>query len=60
MHCVNPFECSVFSVVGITVEHVSNVCRWSVTRVHILTFLLEYFANAIVPMHFERDTRKLR
>ena len=59
MHCVNPVEYSVSSVVGVTVKHVSNLCRRSVARVHILTLLLEYFANAIVPMHFERDTWKL-
>ena len=48
------------SVVGVTVEHVSNLVRWSITRVHILTLWLEYFTNAMVPRHFERDTWKMR
>ena len=60
MHHVNTVEYSVFSVVGVTAEHVSNLCRRSVTRVRIFTLWLEYFANAIVPMHFEWDNWKLR
>ena len=60
MHHVNPVECSVFSVVPDTVEHVSNLCHWFVTRVHILTLWVEYFANATVQMHSERDTWRLR
>ena len=59
MHYVNPVECSEFSVGGVTVEHVSNLCRRSVTRVHILTLWLDYFADATVTMDFERDTWKL-
>ena len=35
MHDVNPVECSVFFVVQVTVEHISNLCR-SVTRVHFV------------------------
>ena len=50
----------LFSVVRVTVEHVSNLCRWSVTKVHILTLWVEYFANAKVHMHSERDTWRLR
>ena len=57
---VNPVECSVFSVVGVTVEHVSNLCRRSVTRVHILTLWVEYLANSTVQMYSERDTWRLR
>ena len=61
MHYVDTIECfSVFSVVGVAAEHVSNSCCRSVTGVHILTLSLEYFANAIVPMRFLRDTWKLR
>ena len=60
MHHVNHVECSVFSVIRVTVEHVSNLCRWSVTRVHILTLWVEYFANATMQMHSERDTWRLR
>ena len=55
MHCANPVECIAFSVGGITVEHVFNLCHRSFTRAHILTLWLEYFANATVPMHFGRD-----
>ena len=60
MHYVNPVECSVFSVVRVTMEHVSNLCHWSVTRVLILTLWVEYFANTTVKMHSERDTWRLR
>ena len=60
MRYVNPVECSAFSVVRVTVEHVSNLCRRSVTRVHILTLWVEYFANATVQMHCGRDTWRLR
>ena len=59
MRYVNPVECSVFSVVQVTVEHVSDLCRWSVTRVHILTHCVEYFANATAQMHSERDAWRL-
>ena len=60
MHYVNPVECSVFSVGGVSVDHVSNLwCRF-VTRAQIFTLWLEYFTIAIVLMHFERDTWKLQ
>ena len=54
MHCVNPVECSIFSVVGVTMKHVSHLCRRSVARVHILTLLLEYFANKIANAFWTR------
>ena len=53
-------KCSVFYVVRVTVEHVSNLCRCSVTWVHILTLWVEYFANATLQMHSERDEWRLR
>ena len=36
MHYVKPNECSAYPVGGVTVEHVTNLCRRSVTRAHVV------------------------